>query len=163
MADYVSKHTGLTIDSTIDRILNGDVGHVQGVSVVAVYQSIAGQGNGSRNTITIALSDGRESNISVMNGTIPSFSTANAGKLMYIDENGEPKPLALSPAFNITNGVLNVTLLDTIPRGEVMSVDENGNATISGSDVSWSIDMDGNATLSGATLTVDENGDATIE
>lgn len=163
MADYVSKHTGLTIDSTIDRILNGDIGNVQGVGVVAIYQSVTGQGNGSWNTITIALSDGRESKISVANGTIPSFSTENAGKLMYIDEQGEPKPLALSPVFYIADGVLNVNLLESIPRGEAMSVDESGNATISDSSITFEIDTDGNATLSGATLTVDENGDATFK
>ena len=108
MSEYVSKHTGLTIDSTIDRILNGDVGNVQGVSVANIQQSVSGQGNGAWNIITIMLSDGRESEIYVANGTIPSFSTENTGKLMYIDENGEPQPLALGSEFYIDAGVLHL-------------------------------------------------------
>ena len=106
MAEYVSKHSGLTIDSAIDRIINGDVGTVVGVSVVAVYQRVIGFGPGGQNGIRMMLSDGTDIMFYFPNGTIPNFGVNNAGKVLYIDENGEPNLITLSPALYIADGVL---------------------------------------------------------
>lgn len=108
MAEYVSKHSGLTIDSAIDRIINAEVGSVPGVSVREIYQRVLGFGPGAQNGVRMMLSDGTDIMFYFPNGTIPNFGVNNAGKVLYIDENGEPNLIALSPALYITDGVLHL-------------------------------------------------------
>lgn len=108
MADYVSKHTGSVIDSTIDRILNGDVGEVQAIGIAAVYQRMSGIGNGAPNKIVVELTDGTISTLTVNNGTIPNFGTENAGKLLYVGDDGEVSILAIGAGLQIVNGILSV-------------------------------------------------------
>lgn len=180
MADYVSKHTGAVIDSTIDRVLNGEAGIVQGVGIAAVYKRVSGIGNGAPNTILVELTDGSTYTFSVDNGRIPNFGTENAGKLMYIDATGEPNILTLGAGLQIAEGVLSV-IGGSSGDGDdgggdsggdsggedpgdsdavvEMTVDDDGNATVAGATLAVS---DGDGSLSGATLTVDDNGDATI-
>lgn len=108
MAEYVSKHKGVTIDSAIDRIINGDVGTVVGVSVREIYQRVIGFGTGGQNGIRMMLSDGTDVMFYFPNGTIPNFGVNNAGKVLYIDEKGEPNLITLSPALYIADGVLHL-------------------------------------------------------
>lgn len=109
MAEYVSKHSGLTIDSAIDRIIDGDVGTVVGVSVREIYQKVINfGGTGGENGIRMVLSDGTDVMFYFPNGTIPNFGVNNAGKVLYIDEKGEPNLITLSPALYIADGVLHL-------------------------------------------------------
>lgn len=109
MAEYVSKHSGLTIDSAIDRIINGDVGTVMGTSVTDIYQRVIGLGNGANNGVYMTTSDNAAGWMFYFpNGTIPNFGVNNAGKVLYIDENGEPNLITLSPALYIADGVLHL-------------------------------------------------------
>ena len=68
---------------------------------------------------------------------------ADAGKLLYIDANGEIRPLTLGEGLEIVDGVLRVTA-----TGSVIA--------------QITVDDEGNAVITGATLTVDENGNAVL-
>lgn len=95
-------------------------------------------------------------------GTIPNFGTENAGKLLYVNNNGDVTILAIGEGLKIVNGVLSVTGGSAGGSEAVeMSVDASGNATISG--VALSVNAEGAATMTGATLKVETNGDAMIE
>ena len=101
------------------------------------------------------------------------FGAENAGKLLYINSDGEATILALGAGLQIVNGVLSViggssgggntggdSGDDSGGTGAVeLTVDNDGNATVAGATLTV---VDGVGSLSGATLTVAADGDATI-
>lgn len=88
---------------------------------------------------------------------------ANAGKLLYVDSYGMVVPLRLGAGLEIRDGVLVVVGSGTGGGDTViaeLTVDENGNAILTGATLT--VDAEGNATITGATLTVDEDGNAVL-
>lgn len=102
------------------------------------------------------------------------FGAENAGKLLYINSNGEATILVLGTGLQIVDGVLSViggssgggntgggdSGDDSGGTGAVeLTVGNDGTATVAGATLTVT---NGDGKLSGATLTVGANGDATI-
>lgn len=111
--------------------------------------------------------------------TAGGFGAENAGRLVVIGADGRLTPIALGSEFEIRDGVLRITG-QIVPPDEpdvpdepdkpsepeppvevVLTVDQDGNATLDGAAVT--VAADGDAVLENATLTVDENGNGIIE
>jgi hypothetical protein len=100
----------------------------------------------------------------LVGGEIPNFGTENAGKLVYIGENGEATILNIGTGLQIVDGVLSV--IGGSSGGDpgdtetlAMSVDDDGHATLAGATLTVE---NGVGSLAGATLTVTADGSATI-
>ena len=105
-----------------------------------------------------------------------SFGAENAGRLVVIGEDGKLIPITLGSEFEIVEGVLRIKGQITPPDEPdvpdepdepeppvevVLTVDQDGNATLDGAAVT--VAADGAAVLENATLTVDEDGNGNIE
>lgn len=105
-----------------------------------------------------------------------SFGAENAGRLVVIGEDGKLIPITLGSEFEIVEGVLRIKGQITPPDEPdvpdepdepeppvevVLTVDQDGNATLDGAVVT--VAADGAAVLENAVLTVDENGNGIIE
>lgn len=107
------------------------------------------------------------------------FGAENAGKLVVIGAEGKLIPITLGSEFEIVDSVLRIKGQITPPEEPeepeepdkpdepeppvevVLTVDQDGNATLDGAAVT--VAEDGAAVLENAVLTVDENGNGIIE
>ncbi len=81
-----------------------------------------------------------------------------AGMLLFVDQMGNVAALKLGDGLEIKDGALIATGTGAV-IAEV-TVDEEGNAVITGAILA--VDADGNGTLTGGTLTVDADGNAVL-
>ena len=107
------------------------------------------------------------------------FGEENAGKLVVIGADGKLIPITLGSEFEIVDGVLRINGQIAPPDEPdvpdepdepsepeppvevVLTVDQDGNATLDGATVT--VAEDGTGTMENATLTVDEDGNGMIE
>ena len=101
------------------------------------------------------------------------FGSENAGKLVFIGADGKLVPLKLGNEFEIADGVLRIKgqitppeVPDTPeepdePAEVVLTIDKEGNATLSGATLN--VSLDGEGTITDADIIVDDNGNGMIE
>ena len=102
-----------------------------------------------------------------------NFSEDHAGKLVFIGADGTLLPLTLGNEFEIRDGVLRIKGQITHPDEPgspdepeppvevVLTVDQDGNATLSGATLT--VALDGAGTITDAAVSVDDNGNGMIE
>lgn len=95
---------------------------------------------------------------------LPTFGKEDAGKLLYIAEDGKVRPLTLGPGLEVADGALRLKIA-AAGEGMAITVDADGiqHVSLDGVEIPMQVDGDGYAYWPGLTASVDADGYIVLE